>query len=1175
MSSSVVKFVKVVSDHVAGSVRELKAAESRGQWLDTQQNATLPAKVVKRRLSEKENLAKSADNDHEPVDVAKAERVDDEAQQPHLTTESIDGSGAAATQDEAGQAVLPGKLGSAAVQPPPKWLIGVVGLVGMGAAGGGGSAGAGPTDDDGADGDDATVTGASVHVKVALGPLVDTTDVVVTLYKADGSVLSGEGGFHESGFYVFTPDQSYSGKVFVRVEDTGSTPDFMDEATGARMNIGTEIWAATEVSVSTSPFLITVSPLSTVAVMKALDASHVADVQNLLSSQAAQADVATANKAVAELFGLGTSIDLVQQPVQFAIDSSGQRTNQSNAYGLALTVVSNFRDTPGKAIADLVAAMSIDSRGVAVLSQGQVSSDLKKAAEQPLVMDQALDPLLALVNVIDVNDHTPVFTSGNVGSVAENAAISTVIYTASATDADGTDVNRTVVYSLKDGGDKALLNINSSTGVVTLKASADFEAKASYTFTVVATDTGSPARSAEKAVTVSVDNSGPIQDINILSDTHLSLIESANFSVAYSRIDDFSGVEQTIAYVKRQQDNERVSTLSIDATAKRIYGDVSNLSDGAYVFVVDSTDTLGNMSRHEQSFVIDKTPPVLHIGFTDNLTPGGTSFDNIVQGTQLNVTLQTGGESVGIQWSVNGGLTWNALSSGQSSFSLNPGIYKKGLFQVKANDAAGNETVRGFDNNLFLLPASFSLGSVGGVATQLANHYTVTDFGGVSRVYYLMNNAITIQQFKDIIIGESDAVMPDRALVEPFKIGNGIFRLIETGDPVHVIPDIAGTYSRTQTLPVSGQTLAPFVSGGILGVYTKTPFRAGPERWNDIWSSNSFLTFNEGFSSGGLAQFKPLGESYTYSPGISLEPSVKYNIALELIDYFVADSSEGVQLTINPVSYDNVINSLEALGAVFSGYVQGVQAGENALKVTLTQGDVSMSWNADVMANGTWSTSINQKINLIDLDLDPGNFTLNVSLPDQPQVLASSIIGLDTLKSNYWIDGFSLGGLTSITGSDGVTRYYVMWDANEDRVARDLVTMDQVEAAFGVGVISANNNSTIIGDGRYKLTLPSIFGNEYQASLPTAVGAFDGPDNNEKIYTPGTWADFFDSRWTGSSHPVPVNWASNNSYWAADIKSDAIGDSQLHHTVNISANSFPGLSADTNARYAVFEFAVL
>ena len=449
------------------------------------------------------------------------------------------------------------------------------------------------------------------------------------------------------------------------------------------------------------------------------------------------------------------------------------------------------------------------------------------------------------VSVVDVNEFAPVFSSSGTGSVVENAVISTVIYTAVATDADG--ANNAVVYSLKDGGDKALLNINSSTGVVTLKASADFESKSSYTFTVVATDTGSPARSAEKAVTVSVieaDKTGPIQDINILTDTHLSLNESANFSVTYSLIDDVSGVEQTNAYIKHQQDNVRVYTLSIDATAKRIYGDVSILSNGEYIFVVESTDALGNMSRHEQSFVIDKIPPVLNIGFTDNVTPGGTSFDNIVQGNQLNVSLQIVEESVGIRWSVNAGLTWNALSSGLTSLTLNPGIYKKGQFQVKAIDAAGNETVRGFDNNVFLLPASFSLGSVGGVTTQLANHYTVTDFGGVSRVYYLINNAITIQQFKDIIKGESDGVMSDRALVEPFKIGNGVFRLIETGDPVHVIPDIAGTYSRTQSLPVSGQTLAPFVSGGILGVYTKTPFRAGPQNWNDIWSSNSYLTFN-------------------------------------------------------------------------------------------------------------------------------------------------------------------------------------------------------------------------------------------------------------------------------------------------------------------------------------------
>jgi len=101
------------------------------------------------------------------------------------------------------------------------------------------------------------------------------------------------------------------------------------------------------------------------------------------------------------------------------------------------------------------------------------------------------------LSVTNLNDNAPVFTSGATGSVAENAATSTVIYTAATTDADNLAA-RTFTLS---GTDAALLNINA--GVVTLKASADFETKASYSFNVVAND---GANNATQAVVVSVTN---------------------------------------------------------------------------------------------------------------------------------------------------------------------------------------------------------------------------------------------------------------------------------------------------------------------------------------------------------------------------------------------------------------------------------------------------------------------------------------------------------------------------------------------------------------------------------------------------------------------------------------------------------------------------------------------
>ena len=89
------------------------------------------------------------------------------------------------------------------------------------------------------------------------------------------------------------------------------------------------------------------------------------------------------------------------------------------------------------------------------------------------------------VNLSGAND-TPVVTSSVTTGVTENAPASTVVYTVTATDADA---GQALSYSLS-GADANLLDINPGTGVVTLKSAANHEAKASYSFNVVANDSG-------------------------------------------------------------------------------------------------------------------------------------------------------------------------------------------------------------------------------------------------------------------------------------------------------------------------------------------------------------------------------------------------------------------------------------------------------------------------------------------------------------------------------------------------------------------------------------------------------------------------------------------------------------------------------------------------------------
>ena len=108
----------------------------------------------------------------------------------------------------------------------------------------------------------------------------------------------------------------------------------------------------------------------------------------------------------------------------------------------------------------------------------------------------------------DSNLFAPAFVGGgNTGSVNENAAASTIVYTARATDADDAPGN-TITYSLKTGqaDDAALVTVDPVKGEVRLKTPANFEAKNAYRFTIVATDAGIPAKSVETAVTINVLN---------------------------------------------------------------------------------------------------------------------------------------------------------------------------------------------------------------------------------------------------------------------------------------------------------------------------------------------------------------------------------------------------------------------------------------------------------------------------------------------------------------------------------------------------------------------------------------------------------------------------------------------------------------------------------------------
>jgi predicted outer membrane repeat protein len=114
------------------------------------------------------------------------------------------------------------------------------------------------------------------------------------------------------------------------------------------------------------------------------------------------------------------------------------------------------------------------------------------------------------VTVTPVNDNTPVITSGNAASVAENT---TTVLTVAAIDADLP--GQTLTYAIAGGADAARFVIDSSTGVLRFLAAPDYEAPADsgadnvYDLSVQVSD-GLLTDTQDIAVTVSNVNEAPV-----------------------------------------------------------------------------------------------------------------------------------------------------------------------------------------------------------------------------------------------------------------------------------------------------------------------------------------------------------------------------------------------------------------------------------------------------------------------------------------------------------------------------------------------------------------------------------------------------------------------------------------------------------------------------------------
>ncbi|XP_029918439.1 protocadherin beta-15-like [Myripristis murdjan] len=112
-----------------------------------------------------------------------------------------------------------------------------------------------------------------------------------------------------------------------------------------------------------------------------------------------------------------------------------------------------------------------------------------------------------IVDVSDVNDNPPVFTKdAYIVQLKENSPIGAVVVQVNATDLDE-GLNGEVVYSFGndvDGYVRALFNLNSVTGELTVAEIIDFEESSRYEIDIQASDKGTAALTTDKSVIINV-----------------------------------------------------------------------------------------------------------------------------------------------------------------------------------------------------------------------------------------------------------------------------------------------------------------------------------------------------------------------------------------------------------------------------------------------------------------------------------------------------------------------------------------------------------------------------------------------------------------------------------------------------------------------------------------------
>ena len=349
------------------------------------------------------------------------------------------------------------------------WLLAGLGGAGVvaalaGSGGGGGSK-------------ESPAVSNSVKLNFMGGPALNTNDLSVEVYQADGKTKLGTAKLHADGTVTVNVG-SYSGVVVVKLINGGAAADYLDEATGVGKDLSAQLYTMGVITQPNSTLNLNVNVLTTIAYTKAVEAAggSLGTPPTLTAQQ-----VSDTASAISKVFQVDDVLHTGAVATNGGSYNAADGLSAGEKYGAVLAAFSGA-DKLGsghvqQTIDTVLAGITVTGNNATI--QNATQAKLVEGAKATVPGASSDDPSGGVSLIVDT--YAPVFSSAHSATVNEHSGAGQVVYTAQASDPSAFG------FSL-GGPDAAAFSIDAKTGKVTLLGDPDHEAKGSYSFIVYATD---------------------------------------------------------------------------------------------------------------------------------------------------------------------------------------------------------------------------------------------------------------------------------------------------------------------------------------------------------------------------------------------------------------------------------------------------------------------------------------------------------------------------------------------------------------------------------------------------------------------------------------------------------------------------------------------------------------